>query len=349
MPITFVYRSHYEGLLSKHLVRFPDDSSVLAWFQRVWPAAREAADVHDFLEEMLGGSVYGFSTIFEAAREHKLPPPRSLKGLKALLDKHLYVEGDLRLDARSLRVLTDDDEVNLAYFFFDDAADPDRVAYLLQPDFPLPHGAARAASFVSPVAGRPLGPAGQGPGRTWAVLLTFYDSDSFPDEAPGYFEGVRLPELLDHLRATIPEGGENPREKYPATWPLELRLLRAAIEPGDRDLEPALRRCASYPLWTVGSESGCGRAGLGPQKKAWAKFKKLAQGKEPDGDPSQSHIRVAPHIAQAALHASQAFGYQQWFLFDDLWASAHPALASSLLRYAAGWDPWTDDEAPGSG
>jgi hypothetical protein len=346
-----VYRNHYAGPLSKHIVRFPDDSSVLGWFQRLWPLAQAAPDAHDLIEAQLGGRVYGFATIFEAAREHKLPPPRSLKALKALLDKHLYVEGEVRLDAHSLRALTDDDEVNLAYFFFDEvAAEPERVAYLLQPDFPLPHGAARAASFTSPVEGRPLGPAGQGKGRTWAVLLTFYDSDSFPDEPPGYFEGVRLPELLGHLRTTIPEGGEDPREEYPATWPIELRLLRAAIEPGDQDLEPALRRCADYPLWTVGSESGCGRAGLGPQKKGWADFKKLAKGRKPDGDPSQSLISVAPHLAQAAMHASGAFGYQQWFLFDDLWASAHPALAASLLRYAAGWDPWTDDdEAPGSG
>ncbi len=100
----------------------------------------------------------------------------------------------------------------------------------------------------------------------------------------------------------------------------------------------------------MGSESGCGRAGLGPQSKAWADFKRLARGKEHSGDPTQSRINLTPHIAQAALHASQAFGYQQWFLFDDLWAAAHPALAASLLRYAAGWDPWTDDdEAPGSG
>jgi hypothetical protein len=28
-----------------------------------------------------------------------------------------------------------------------------------------------------------------------------------------------------------------------------------------------------------------------------------------------------------------------WFLFDTVWAAAHPDLAQSLLRYASGWDP----------
>jgi hypothetical protein len=39
------------------------------------------------------------------------------------------------------------------------------------------------------------------------------------------------------------------------------------------------------------------------------------------------------------FHLSDHFGYQQIFLFDDLWASAHPDLANSLLRYGAHWDP----------
>jgi hypothetical protein len=30
--------------------------------------------------------------------------------------------------------------------------------------------------------------------------------------------------------------------------------------------------------------------------------------------------------------------YHQWYLFDDLWASAHPDLANAILRYASRWD-----------
>jgi hypothetical protein len=54
----------------------------------------------------------------------------------------------------------------------------------------------------------------------------------------------------------------------------------------------------------------------------------------------QSLINVADHLAQPALHCDDFFGYQQWFLFDDMWASTHPDLAQSLLRYAAHWDPF---------
>jgi hypothetical protein len=48
-------------------------------------------------------------------------------------------------------------------------------------------------------------------------------------------------------------------------------------------------------------------------------------------DPERSVIDVAGHIAQMSMHASAFFGHQQWYLFDDLWAAAHPELAASLI------------------
>ena len=59
-------------------------------------------------------------------------------------------------------------------------------------------------------------------------------------------------------------------------------------------------------------------------------------------DPALSRIQAGQHLLQAAIHADQRFGYERWYLFDDVWASAHPDLAASLLRCAAGWDPFAD-------
>ena len=52
------------------------------------------------------------------------------------------------------------------------------------------------------------------------------------------------------------------------------------------------------------------------------------------------------HLAQACKHvATERLGrlkglkdYHQWIFIDDLWASAHPDLGQSLLRFAARWD-----------
>jgi acetyl esterase/lipase len=68
---------------------------------------------------------------------------------------------------------------------------------------------------------------------------------------------------------------------------------------------------------------------------AWRATVTPAEGR----DPQQTVIDVAGHIAQMSMHASGVFGYQQWYLFDDVWAAAHPELAASLMRYAASWSP----------
>ena len=103
------------------------------------------------------------------------------------------------------------------------------------------------------------------------------------------------------------------------------------------DLQRALQRVADDPFMSVGGGEGTGRVGLGPQSAAWAEFETLRGRAKPEG-AKKSKLDVARHIAQLSAHQSNDFGFQQIFLFDDLWAAAPLALASSLLRYAKGWD-----------
>jgi hypothetical protein len=57
-------------------------------------------------------------------------------------------------------------------------------------------------------------------------------------------------------------------------------------------------------------------------------------------DVARSVVSVTEHLAQALVHVHELFGYEQWYLFDDVWAAGHPDLAASLLRYASSWDPF---------
>ena len=50
-----------------------------------------------------------------------------------------------------------------------------------------------------------------------------------------------------------------------------------------------------------------------------------------------NRVYVSEHVAQVYFHDRDDI-YDQWFLIDDLWASAHPALADGLLRFATRWD-----------
>jgi hypothetical protein len=339
MSLWFVYRSHYEGPLSKRVVQL-DAPSLLDWFQKLCQQARAAEDPNQLAKEVLGGHVYGFSSLLEAVKENALDPPKSIDELRELLDEHLYVEGEFVLDEHSLRVATDDDEVALAYFFFDDtaAARTDRVAWLLHQEPALPDGKSDTA-FNAPVEVTAFEPAGRGPGRTWACLFTFTDGDSMPGTV-GVFEGVRLPALTQHLSSVTPPAKPVKWSKeYVDSWPLELRLLRAY---SSAPLADALARAGQSTLATLASsDHNTSRLGLVDVSTSAREFDELAAKLTHPGDPSRNIVAVGEHAALLCVHAHNAFGYQQWILFDDLWAAAHTALASSLLRYATDWDPFS--------
>lgn len=341
--IWFVYRSHYEGPFSRRIKRL-DEPSVLAWMGRLMREAREADEPHDVYVKELGGTVYGLGTIFESTKENSLKTPQNVEQLQKLLKKHLYVEGEFKLDEHSLRVMTDDDEVSLAYFFFDDEvakANPDRVAWLLHDEPRLPDGEGDG-SFTPLYKFEEISPKGDGEGTTYAVLLTFYDTDSIPGSV-FTIPGVRLPDLASHLRNAMPTKKQAKWSKdWLDTWPIELRLLRAMIEPGQISIAPALSRCAAYPLRNVASGTNHSHLGVGAHANARGEFEKVLSAFKLDADPSKSIIHVGKHAALFCPHTSNFFGHEQWVIFDDIWASAHRDLATSILRYGSDWDPFDD-------
>ena len=99
MPVYFVYRSHYEGPTGKFVRRF-DDPSVLAWFQNRWRGVTEPGESRAYAEGVIGCNVYGFSSLFDAIAEYGLAPPATARELAAILDEHLYVEGEVRCQPR---------------------------------------------------------------------------------------------------------------------------------------------------------------------------------------------------------------------------------------------------------
>ncbi len=106
-----------------------DAPSVLAWFQRNWTLGRGG-----FVEE-LRGEVYGLDQLFEDVEIEKIAAPKTDEELVPLLEKHIYFEGDIEAEPHFVHVETDDDEVEIAYFFFDDTFldDPDCLDRLPNP------------------------------------------------------------------------------------------------------------------------------------------------------------------------------------------------------------------------
>ncbi len=337
--IWFVYRSHYEGPLSKRVRRL-EAPSVLAWFQAQIEEARVAEHPGESVAAALGGPVHGLPSVFEASHKHSLHTPKTATALRKVLGDHLHVRGgeeNIHLDGHSLRVLTSDGAVELAYFLFDDEAvsrAPDRLAWLVHDEPRLPEGDADGA-FSPPVEVAAYTPAGSGEGATYACLLTYHNRESLPGQA-GVFPGVRLPGLAAHLRAVVPD---SKGDEHHNTWPVELRLLRGMLDDGDTTLGPALARAAAYPLSGVANKDHA-RLGTGAFAASRPDFLAAAEGLKPAGDPAKSTVHETTHTALLSAHQSEKLGYQQWIFFDDRWAAAHRDLAASILHYASHWDPF---------
>jgi hypothetical protein len=344
MSVYFVYRSHYEGPSGKH-VRVLDADSVLGWFRAAWERAKGAEDAAEWVKAEIGTDVYGFSSIFEAAREHSLPAPTSDRDLKSYLEEHLYVEGEIRYRPHALQVLTDDDEIELAYYVFDDhflIEHPGWAAYLLHEGCKLP-----PTSGDNPhrpgIPVRPVQPRGAGAGETYLAFLAAYDSGSLSDldefGGPCRIKGVRVPQLTEYLYATAPD----------ETWPFELKLLRSQIDPDDPAevrLEAALGRVARLPVLRISETDYGARLGQGTIEQARTQVEEIVQalGGILDHDASKSLVGTSDHLAQLCLHVGNWFGkdlYHQWIIFDDQWAGEHRDLAEGILRYATRWDVLT--------
>lgn len=266
-----------------------------------------------------------------------LPRPDSVDELRELLIEHLDVEADdpaayIRLGEHALRVRTDDDEVDLAYYFVADgaaAASPDRLAFLLHDTWPLPSGAAPpAAAFSHGVPVRPVRPTHPGPDSVFSVRLCWESPDTHRNldlACALVFPGLTLPDLAAHL------GGVD--DSVARSWPHDARLLRAMVAPGEEDTGAALERYARLPGYEPSP------VGIGRVLEHAVIHREVLELLRPER-PVQSSIRLDAHIAQAARYIDEFFGFDQWFLFDTRWAAAHPDLARSLLRYAAHWDPY---------
>jgi uncharacterized protein (TIGR02996 family) len=226
MSVHFVYRCHYEGPSEKYIKRF-DSDTLLAWFQRHWDAlsAADGDRAHDQAEAILGTFVYGFATLGNAIAEHDLPAPATVAELGAILEEHLYVEGEILLTEHCLQVITDDDELQMAYFFFDDLFlrdNGERAEYLLHADWRLPLACEGEPDFAPAVEGTEFASGGSGAGQVWVCLLAYYDSGNLDDlEGPRVIPGIRLGELPVWLLQHPPSDDWS--------WPLELRLLRSQL------------------------------------------------------------------------------------------------------------------------
>jgi uncharacterized protein (TIGR02996 family) len=354
MAVYFVYRSHDDSPDTRYLKKF-DDATLLDWFRKRWEPIADYRKAQEHVTQLLGRYVYGFDTLFEAIAEASLPPPKSGRELAQLLSDWLPVEGLIFAEPHLVEALTDDDELQLAYYFFDDAflkRSGKRAAYLLQEDWRLPadHGDGR---FKPAFPTNEFAPRGPWQGSTYLVFLWYEDSANLDDLSGAYrIDGARVPDLAKYLARFRPE--------EPLDWPYQLRdfheSLLANVHSADKRENAFVRSIRQDPEndanWNVFGDwledRGDKRAELLLLQRGLTQVGKEVphvhitdwRKRRPSRKP-KSMVRVEEHVAQLCLHTEIVNDrdlYHHWIFFDDLWASAHVDLANAILCYASRWD-----------
>lgn len=395
--VYFVLRSQYHAPLGHRLVTF-EDETLLSWFQSHWVGNnkgpwRTCPDIPDILparpvaeweeEEFnlimdqyemstFGMDIYGFWAVWEAMQSHPTAPT-SYEDLHSILSKIEYPEGDFSIQNHALEAVTDDDEIEIAWYFFDDwylERHPERVQFLLRDHWELPGNASEEGASLPSDLSRPLHQELiAAAGTTYCALFSAVDGMTIMDITGCYrFDDGRLPDFADRLRdQDVPmiteewQGADQrPHRFRKPAWPEELVLLRAFLfDHPDKSLGDALQasaadelydrissprdisdfRCAGNETVLTGNPSAC--------QWDWQRFRahRISQ---PVQSPWESTNRApliqnSDHITQIRFTVdSSCDGISQchtwgYLFFDDLWAAAHPALAESILHYGRGW------------
>jgi uncharacterized protein (TIGR02996 family) len=393
MSVYFTYRRHNLGPSGKYTKCF-DDDTVFDWFRNRWRHVPDTEEVHStWYEDTFGcPAVYGFGQLFGAIGEHSLPRPETPEQLSEYLRRHLPCSRkSLFADLpHCLQVLTDDDELELAYYFYDDHYLKQHgrlAAFLLHDDWRLP-ASFRSGGFTSREPTDLLSPPGGKEGTVYLAVCSYQYSDNLSHPIPAQalrLEGIRLPDLgpllvnaepdlgplpLFYLRGAllIPPADAVPVEccflqalaEHPsdrATWaayadwlteqgqgPLGRHLLERALTRVTRYSPELLEHLERFPdsFYFPPDEGGVATDVWMLQRKENEKPNRLLD------RPSDSLVQADEHVAQLCLQVGQCFwtdrpSFHQWYLFDDLWASAHPDLANGILRYVRRWDVLTPD------
>ena len=335
MAVYFVYRSPYKSPSGKRQARFEDDT-VLDWFRNHWTVIARG-DVAD----LLGFGVYGFGSLFGSDAEEIPPPPKTDEELAKYVQENLYSEGPILTSPHVITVQTDDDELMMAYYIFDDnyvAEYPGRAAFLLNEGWKLPGGHADGR-FRPKEPTQAETPAGKGGGATYWTCAAWEDSCNLEDMAQASrIKGVRVPDLARYLARPTPstrwsgwwlllrsqllaEGATgDPREKGfleallddpddDATWAAYSDWLheRGLPPAGLTVLERALRAVTRYPFRGL-PRAAWDAVEKGTVRQARAALEAAFPVPKPgpryphNHDPAKSLVHVEDHLAQLCVH-----------------------------------------------
>lgn len=382
--VYFVCRSEYESPHGRRIIEYPDAANLVDWFRAHWITREDLIavepgiasepefdpwdwqdQIYDLRVKAFGGGFYGLCEFLTPMLDRS--PPESLADVEDFVASFggNYSEGTITMIDGAIQAITDDDEIDIAWYLFDDRfvnQFPERVLFLLNRQLELPEQSDRE-SWIPSIATKTIA---DGDKATFCCFFSSQDGATITDIEGCYRVGTRLPDLGTWLRSQSINPSLNEYGGVRTEWPPDLILLRAfALLNNNHSFEGALRSFdalnrelsgwlprifsdyrykAKDPLFlttepAIISEQIRALRNTTPQsgKRIAANYWVKSSG--------ETYFQFAPHMCQVVFtkiltahnNPSKAVKFMRhWIFFDDLWASAHRPLAESILRYGRG-------------
>jgi hypothetical protein len=363
--VYFVCRSEYEAPHGRRIREFPDAANLTDWFRAHWVTRED--HIYDLLAQAFGGGIYGLSELFTPMLDRS--PPESLADVENFVAsfKGSYSEGTIAMIDGAIRADTNDDEIEIAWYLFDDSfvsRFPERISFLLNRQLELPEES-NSEGWIPSIATKTIA---DGDETTFCCFFSGQDGLTITDIEGCYRVAARLPDLGNWLCSQSINASPSKYGGVETGWPPDLILLRAlALLSNDHSFEAALRSFDAlnreFSGWLPRTFSDYEYKAKKPQfltteptiieeqlralRKATLNSGKKVATSYWVSSFGETYFQFAPNMCQVVFsniltarddpsNASKFF--RHWIFFDDLWASAHQPLAESILRYGRGYN-----------
>jgi hypothetical protein len=345
MSVYLIYREPYNRENCKYVKRFPNHD-LLGWIHHLWEIVLGCEDGDELSKNVanfLGAKMYGFW--FYGILEEKIEKPATVGDAAEIFSTVGYIT-DVKTNERNfIQLLTDDDELGLAFYLFDHTyleEKPELATYLTIEGFNLPVQKQAGSSKL------------QSKGLSLFFESHLYDAQLNKIKEPVFIPNLDLAGLPQYLVTNKPL----------KDWRIELMILRACsldlrgkVNSFDQMMDELLTY--KFDFWNEFMRAYYlreeGQLLLGEDilqiKKALSEKYSHYLTIPPRNHGVGSHkIQREQHLFQVGIFHEDwgenpmfpeirpCYLYDHWVFFESGWAEEFPYLANSIEQYFTRWD-----------
>jgi hypothetical protein len=345
MSVYLIYREPYNRENCKYVKRFPNHD-LLGWIHHLWEIVLGCEDGDELSKNVanfLGAKMYGFW--FYGILEEKIEKPATVGDAAEIFSTVGYIT-DVKTNERNfIQLLTDDDELGLAFYLFDHTyleEKPELATYLTIEGFNLPVQKQAGSSKL------------QSKGLSLFFESHLYDAQLNKIKEPVFIPNLDLAGLPQYLVTNKPL----------KDWRIELMILRACsldlrgkVNSFDQMMDELLTY--KFDFWNEFMrayylrEEGqllLGEDILQIKKELSEKYSHYLTIPSRNQGVGSHKIQREQHLFQLGIFHEDwgenpmfpeirpCYLYDHWVFFESSWAKEFPYLANSIEQYFTRWD-----------